>query len=120
MNKNALILILIVVLASACSEQKEQEKGSQNAKESIEQEPEDAQLTEALSQKLLNTSKTIGLKQESTQEAFNKDNMKKLSEEDRQALIDLTIEQGAKNIKEDADRVMGALEKNTRENVDKR
>jgi hypothetical protein len=120
MNTKFLPLILTLLLATACSEQKEQEKAPSEPKQSIEQESGDEKLTEELGQKLLNANKIIGLQQESNQEALNKANLEKLSEEDRQAIIDLTIEEGAENIKVDANKMMSDLEKQTRENAEHR
>lgn len=118
MNNKLLILVLSTHLIIACSDQAEQEGGITQS--SSQQQDADEQVTQELGQKLLNATKVIGLEQESTQEALNIGNLKKLSEEDRQALIDLTIEESAKIIKEDADEVMDSLEENTRRNVDKR
>lgn len=120
MNKKFLALVFTVLLATACSEQKEQENSLPEPEQEVEQEQGDEQLTEELNQKLLNATKIIGLEQELTQEALNKDNLEKLSEEDRQALIDLTIDKGAEKIKEDANEVLDGLERNTRENTDNR
>lgn len=120
MNRKPLLLVFTVLLVTACSEQKEHENVSAEPSQNIEQELGDEQLTQELSQKLLSATKVIGLEQELSQEELNKENLEKLSEEDRQALIDLTIDKSAEKIKEDADKVIDGLEKNTRENASNR
>lgn len=121
MNHKSTLAVFMLILTTACSDQNEEVDSRQpSEQEVIEQEQGDEQLTEELSQKLLNATKIIGLEQESAQEALNKDNLEKLSEEDRQALIDLTMDEGAEKIKADTDKVLNDLEQKTRENVENR
>ena len=73
-------------------------------------EPVDEEGTEQLNQKLLESMQEISVSESLKAESARKDELEKLSEADRQALIDLTIEESSKAIQEDADKVVELLE----------
>ena len=73
-------------------------------------EPVDEEGTEQLNQKLLESMQEISASESLKAESAGKDELEKLSEADRQALIDLTIEESAKAVIDDAEEVRELLE----------
>jgi len=70
----------------------------------------DEEATEILNQKLLESIREISASETAKVEGAGKDELEKLSEADRQALIDLTMDESAEAVKEDADKVVELLE----------
>ena len=89
-------LLVCALLLSACSEKTP--------------EPVDEEGTEQLNQKLLESMREISAGETEKVESAGQDELEKLSEADRQSLIDLTIEESSKAIQEDADKVVELLE----------
>lgn len=121
MNHKPTLLILILLLVAACSDQNEKDDSLEYSdQKNIDQELGDEQLTQELNQKLMNATKVIGLNQESNNKVRNKNELEKLSEEDRQALIDLTIQESAKDIEDQVNSFIEKKEENVRESVNNR
>jgi len=89
-------LFVSLLLLSACSEKPP--------------EPVDEKGTEQLNQKLLESMREISVGETEKVENAGRGELEKLSEADRQALIDLTIDESSKAVKEDADKVVDLLE----------
>lgn len=75
-------------------------------RESTVEEEIDVAGTEALNAKLLSTLEGISRQQTATHEDSSKASLEQLSEADRQALIDITIESSSKKVGEDARKVL--------------
>ena len=73
-------------------------------------EPVDVEATNALNSQLLASMREISEQQAERHQSSSKDELESLSEADRQALIDLTIEETAKPIEEDAEKVKKLFE----------
>ena len=73
-------------------------------------EPVDVEATNALNSQLLASMREISEQQTERHQSSSKDELESLSEADRQALIDLTIEETAKPIEEDAEKVKKLFE----------
>ena len=73
-------------------------------------EPVDVEATNALNSQLLASMREISEQQTERHQSSSKDELESLSEADRQALIDLTIEETAKPIEEDAEQVKKLFE----------
>lgn len=89
-------VLICAFLLSACSEKPP--------------EPVDEEGTEQLNQKLLESMRQISASETEKVENAGKDELEKLSEADRQALIDLTIEESSKAVGDDAQEVVEVLE----------
>lgn len=94
--KTFFLTFLLAFLLVACTEK--------------EPEPVDEKATEILNQKLLESMRVISANENRKAEDAGKDELEKLSEADRQALIDLTIEESAKAVVDDAQEVVELLE----------
>ena len=73
-------------------------------------EPVDIQGTESINEKLIGSMNEISAKQLDQAEDVNKNTLQQLSETDRQSLIDLTIDESAEAISEDAEKMVDLLE----------
>jgi hypothetical protein len=96
-----LSLIAIGILATACNDTPTDTKAV---------EPVDIQATEQINQKLLNSMRKISDQQLEQVEDAGKDALESLTESDRQALIDLTIDQSSKAVLEDGDKMIKLIE----------
>ncbi len=94
-------LTLLSSIVTACGD---------SSKEAEEQEPVDIEATEKINDKLLNSMLEISDGQIHHVEKIGKESLEELSEADRQSLIDLTIEESAEAISEDADKMVELLE----------
>ena len=74
------------------------------------EEPVDKPATQALNNKLLGTLLDISREQSVSEENSNKRALEQLSEADRQALIDMTIESSSKKVADDASDLLESLE----------
>ena len=73
-------------------------------------EPVDIQGTENINDKLLDSMREISNQHLNQVEDVSKNTLEQLSEADRQALIDLTIDESSEAVSEDADKVVDLLE----------
>jgi uncharacterized lipoprotein YajG len=95
------VVIVTAMLVAACND----------SPETIEpQEPVAVQETEEINAKLLESLTQISNKQVQLVESAGKDALEQLSEGDRQALIDLTIDESAKAVSEDAEKMVELLQ----------
>ena len=88
-----LTLIVASTLITACNEALK------------EPEPVDVEATEQINEKLLNSMQDISSKHLNQVEDTGKNALEQLSEADRQSLIDLTIDESAEAILEDAQKM---------------
>lgn len=95
-KRKASILLLCMLLLSACSDKPA--------------EPVDEEGTQKLNAKLLESMQEISDAQTEKAEGAGEKELERLSEADRQALIDLTIDESAEAVKEDADKVVDLIE----------
>lgn len=104
--------IALCFLLSACTDNDEKPKEPINSSEELitENTLEDEKLTIELNEKLMATTKGLELSLEAQSDIANKKELKDLNEEDRQALIDLTIQESAKIIENDAIEVVNEKE----------
>lgn len=114
-HKRILIIPLLLLCIFACTDQNQ----SAGSDQGLPEETGDEVLTEALQQKLMSVTVQIGQDQEFERQVRNENELKKLSEEDRQALIDLTIQDGAQKIEEKSSRIVGEKEQAVSGNVNK-
>ncbi|MFT6406838.1 MAG: hypothetical protein ACJAQ6_000248 [Arenicella sp.] len=94
-------LIALSVLVTACNDAPEQAKAP---------EPVDIHATELLNDKLLESMRGIRDEQLDQVESAGKNALQELSEADRQSLIDLTIDESAEAVSEDAGKMIELLE----------
>ena len=94
-------LVSISLFASACSE---------GPKEVKAPEPVDIQATEQINDKLLNAMREISDQQLNQLENAGKETLTQLAEADRQSLINLTIDESAEAVAEDAKKMVDLLE----------
>jgi len=76
---------------------------------SVIAEPVDERATQAINEKLIGALEGISREQTASEENIGKEALEQLSESDRQALIDMTIESSSRKVSEDADQVLEAL-----------
>ena len=94
-----LVVIAISLLAAACNDAPQQTST-----------PADIQASQEINDKLLNSMRQISEKQQGQVEAAGKDALETLTEADRQALIDLTIDESAKTVSQDAEKMVELLQ----------
>ena len=108
MQSKKLTLVSLAFIGSvllACGDSKEE------TKEVVEvPEPVDVKATEQLNAKLLESMQEISDQHIDDVEDAGKETLEQLSEADRQALIDLTIDESSKAVSEDAEKVVELLE----------
>ena len=108
MQSKKLTLVSLAFIGSvllACGDSKEE------TKEVVEvPEPVDVKATEQLNAKLLESMQEISDQHIDDVEDAGKEALEQLSEADRQALIDLTIDESSKAVSEDAEKVVELLE----------
>lgn len=94
-------LIAIGILATACND---------TSTETKPVELVDIEATEKINEKLLNSMRSISEQQLEQVEDAGKDALESLAESDRQALIDLTIDQSSEAVLEGGDKMIKLLE----------
>lgn len=94
-------LIAISIVATACNDTPSEPKPV---------EPVDVQATEKINDKLLNSMRKISDQQLDRVEDAGIDALESLAESDRQALIDLTIEESSEAVLEGGDKTLKLLE----------
>ena len=110
-DKRTILLALTLFLLAACSDQSNQNSLNQDSdEESLANE----KITQELSQTLINATNIIASEKETENAIRNKNEFNKLSEEDRQALIDLTLQESAQKIADDANKTIIEQERNDR------
>ena len=110
-DKRTILLALTLFLLAACSDQSNQNSLNQvSDEESLANE----KITQELSQTLINATNIIASEKETENAIRNKNEFNKLSEEDRQALIDLTLQESAQKIADDANETIIEQERNAR------
>ena len=118
--KLILLTSIALLFISACGNDQQQSDdvnkadtlgaNQSDASNIISDEPVDVEATEALNTQLLASMREISDQQTEREQNSSKDELEALSEADRQALIDLTIEETAKPIEEDAEKVRKLFE----------
>lgn len=101
LNKTILPYIVFCTLLASCGDSPQQQV--------TEQEPVDVHATQQINDKLLSTLRKISDEQSHQVEDAGKDSLEALSEADRQSLINLTIDESAKAISEDSEKVVELL-----------
>lgn len=101
-----IVTLCVLLMLTSCSEKQEESSADTETPFATEEE---RQATKNINQALLASTRALSADKNQLINSQNEEELTKLSEEDRQALIDLTIEESAKIIQEDAEKVLKSV-----------